>query len=86
MYNSGMTAEPLHTPTEVAVSEARPRLAELVDEAAGGQVIYLTRHGRRVAAIVPADLPEKAGDVQVRALARQFAERHPNLLDRLKDA
>lgn len=81
-----MTAEPLHTPTEVPVSEARPRLAELVDDAAQGQVVYLTRHGRRVAAIVPADLPEKAGDVQVRALARRFSERHAGLLERLKDA
>ncbi|MCF2528651.1 type II toxin-antitoxin system prevent-host-death family antitoxin [Yinghuangia soli] len=81
-----MTHEPLPTPHEVPVSEARPRLAELVDEAAGGSVVYLTKHGRRVAAIVPADLPEKAGDVQVRALARQFAERHPALLERLRDA
>lgn len=82
-----MTAEPHPTsPAEVSVSEARPRLAELVDEAADGRVVYLTRHGHRVAAIVPADLPEKAGDVQVRALARQFADRHSALLDRLKDA
>jgi antitoxin Phd len=81
-----MTPEPLPTPFEVPVSEARPRLAELVDDAASGQVVYLTRHGRRVAAIVPADLPEKAGDVQVRALARKFADQHPALLERLRDA
>ncbi|UGQ14200.1 type II toxin-antitoxin system prevent-host-death family antitoxin [Yinghuangia sp. ASG 101] len=81
-----MNSEPVNHPVEIPVSEARPRLAELVDDAAHGRVVYLTRHGRRVAAIVPADLPEKAGDVQVRALARQFAERHPDLLDRLRDA
>lgn len=81
-----MNSEPVNPPVEIPVSEARPRLAELVEGAAHGQVTYLTRHGRRVAAIVPADLPEKAGDVQVRALARQFAQRHPDLLDRLRDA
>ncbi|NUU23417.1 MAG: type II toxin-antitoxin system prevent-host-death family antitoxin [Streptomycetaceae bacterium] len=82
-----MTPEPLPTPpADVPVSDARPRLAEIVDEAAHGRVTYLTKHGRRVAAIVPADLPEKAGDIEVRALARQFAERHAPLLERLRDA
>jgi antitoxin Phd len=70
---------------EIAVSEARAHLAELVDDAEAGTVTYLTRHGRRVAAIVPADLPAQAGSAQVRGFARGFAERHRALLDRLAE-
>ncbi|WP_073481397.1 type II toxin-antitoxin system prevent-host-death family antitoxin [Streptoalloteichus hindustanus] len=42
------------TPYELPLTEARARLGELVDEAEHtGRVTYLTRHGRRAAAIVP---------------------------------
>jgi len=85
MYNIAMTTQvwPEH---EIAVSEARAKLAELVDDAESGTVTYLTRHGNRVAAIVPAELPAHAGSAQARAFARGFAERHRQLLDRLADS
>ncbi|WP_347030693.1 type II toxin-antitoxin system Phd/YefM family antitoxin [Brevibacterium paucivorans] len=41
---------------EVTVSDARARLADVVDEArVGHDPIYLTRRGRRVAAVIDAD-------------------------------
>jgi prevent-host-death family protein len=80
-----MTAEVLPPEQEIAVSEARSRLAELVETAEAGTVTYLTRHGHRVAAIVPVDVPARAGSAHVRAFARGFAERHGDLLDRLAE-
>jgi antitoxin Phd len=55
-------AVPLATPyaehmNEVPISEASGHLNEVADEsAATGEVIYLTRDGRRLAAIVPAEV------------------------------
>ncbi|WP_199435571.1 type II toxin-antitoxin system prevent-host-death family antitoxin [Qaidamihabitans albus] len=62
-----MSAEPRQThapndtaqPAELAVSDARNRIAELVDSAEDGEIAYLTRRGTRVAAIVPADVAEE---------------------------
>lgn len=42
-------------------------LGRLADEAAGGEVVYLTRAGRRVAAVVPAGVAA-AGAAAVEAL------------------
>lgn len=42
-------------------------LGRLADEAAGGEVVYLTRGGRRVAAVVPASVAA-AGAAAVEAL------------------
>ncbi|GAA2520812.1 type II toxin-antitoxin system prevent-host-death family antitoxin [Pilimelia columellifera] len=69
----------------MAISDARARLAELVESAEAGTVTYLTRHGHRVAAIVPVDLPAEAGSARVRAFARDFADRRRGLLDRLAE-
>ncbi|MFF2394915.1 type II toxin-antitoxin system Phd/YefM family antitoxin [Nocardia sp. NPDC058114] len=69
---------------ELPVSEARERLAEVIAAAESGTVVHLTRHGRRVAAVVPDSMAETANS-QVRALSRQFAERHRSLLDRLAE-
>lgn len=58
-----MTAEPID-PTrggnspEVPLTDARARLPELVDDVRDGGIVYLTRYGRRLAAIVPADVAE----------------------------
>ncbi|MFD8101375.1 type II toxin-antitoxin system Phd/YefM family antitoxin [Nocardia fluminea] len=79
-----MTAAPTPENWELPVSEARERLAEVIAAAEGGTVVHLTRHGRRVAAVVPDSMAETA-DSQVRALSRQFAERHRSLLDRLAE-
>lgn len=46
--------------------------AEAVDAAAAGQVVYLTRNGQRIAAIVPAEVAEHAehaGDLVRQRLA-----------------
>lgn len=67
------------------MSEARERLAEVVSAAEAGVVVHLTRHGRRVAAVVPDSMAEVA-DSRVRALSREFAERHRGLLDRLANS
>lgn len=46
---------------ELAITDARGRLAEVVNEAAyAGQVTYLTRRGRRLAAIMPVEAAEAA--------------------------
>jgi prevent-host-death family protein len=84
MYNYSVSIS-MEPEREIAVSDARARLAELVDEAESGVVTYLTRHGHRLAAIVPAELPAAAGSAQVRAFARQFAANHPRLLERLAE-
>lgn len=42
--------------TEMSVTEARARLADVVDEArVGHDPVFLTRRGRRVAAVIDAD-------------------------------
>lgn len=42
--------------SEMTVSEARARLADVVDEArVGHDPVFLTRRGRRVAAVIDAD-------------------------------
>ena len=46
MYDSYMS--------ELAVSEARNRLAEAIDLARSGEPVYMTRRGRRVAVLVDA--------------------------------
>ncbi len=40
-------------PKEVGLFEAKTHLSELVDQAARGQVFYITRRGRRVAELRP---------------------------------
>lgn len=43
---------------ELPATQARNRLPELIEEVRDGGVVYLTRYGRRVAALVPADVAE----------------------------
>jgi prevent-host-death family protein len=46
--------------TERPIAEARKELAELVNQAQfRGDVVYLTRHGKRVAAIVSVEAAER---------------------------
>ena len=50
--------------TEVAVSEARNRLAEVIDEARrSGEPISVTRRGRRVAVILDSDAFDRLVDI-----------------------
>lgn len=55
MYDSYMT--------EMAVSEARDHLAELIDDTRrSGNPVYVTRRGRRVAVILAPDVYERLLD------------------------
>jgi prevent-host-death family protein len=48
--------------SEISVAELRKNLAEILnDTAVKGQVIYVTRNGRRIAAIVPVPAAEQIG-------------------------
>lgn len=61
-------------PDDVTVSEARDHLADLIGEVTySGVTRYLTRRGRRVAALVPVDVAEAAAaeeDAWLSELAR----------------
>jgi len=60
-----MTAAAHDMGGEVPVSSARERLPELLDTAVhDGGVVYLTRYGRRVGAIVPAELAERIEELE----------------------
>ena len=43
---------------EVSISHARSHLPELLDDVRNGGVVYLTRYGKRLAALVPVDAAE----------------------------
>jgi prevent-host-death family protein len=43
---------------ELSISKARAHLPELVDRVRHGDTVYLSRYGKRVAALVPADAAE----------------------------
>lgn len=61
--------------SEVPIGEASAHLAEVAHEAvSGGEVVYLTEHGQRLAAIVPAQVAadlEAAEDADDIAAARE---------------
>ena len=59
----------------MSITDARERLADVVNEAAyTGQVIYLTRRGRRLAAIVPVETAEAAERWEDEQLGRMADE------------
>jgi prevent-host-death family protein len=56
MYIFAVTASMLDHMTEITVTDARARLADVVDAArVSHDPVYLTRRGRRVAAVIDAD-------------------------------
>lgn len=69
--------------TELTVSEARARLADVVDEARTTHApVYMTRRGRRVAALIDADdldrliaMAEDLADLRAAAQAREEMQR-----------
>lgn len=81
MYNS---AQYRHdgSMTELSVSAARARLADVVDEArVGHDPVYLTRRGQRVAAVIAADdlarlleAAEDLADIEAARAAREEIE------------
>jgi len=67
LYSFGMAHEPTFdisfrgtdaVHVEIAISRARAHLPELLDEVRDGTTIYLTRYGKRLAALVPAEAAE----------------------------
>jgi prevent-host-death family protein len=72
-----MNAMPLPAPDpdDLAITEARDSLADVVNEAAyAGRVRYLTRRGRRLAAIVPAEDAERLERAEDAYLVRLAGE------------
>lgn len=52
-------------PVELSVTDARAQLAELLDtRVRDGGVVYLTRYGQRVGAVVPAEVAEHLDDIE----------------------
>jgi prevent-host-death family protein len=58
-----MTASPPRGPygdVEITVTDARSKLPQLIDtQVRDGGIVYLTRYGRRVGAVVPAEVAER---------------------------
>jgi prevent-host-death family protein len=84
LYNLLMTVEPLGQPDqsglrEIPASEARSRIAELLDAVADGEFIYLTRRGQRVAALMPADIAENYEKLEDAYWARRADEARSRL-------
>lgn len=85
LYTYGMTAE-LHATrdlsgvVEIPLSEARERLGDLVDSVRDeDSFIYLTRRGKRVAALMPVDVAENYEKIEDEYWARRAAEAHDRL-------
>lgn len=57
-FDISFRPEDLHV--EVTVSHARAHLPELLDEVRDGRTVYLTRYGKRLAALVAPDTAEQA--------------------------
>lgn len=59
---------------ELPVTEARNRMSELVDAVRAGEFIYLTHRGKRVAAVMPADVAENYEKIEDEYWARRASE------------
>ena len=58
--------------TTVGIFEAKNRLSELVERAARGEEIVITRRGEQVARLMPPRIPDAPG--QARALAARIRQ------------
>jgi prevent-host-death family protein len=79
-----MSAQPVgpadeHGIIELPASEARSRISELLDAVANGEFIYLTRRGKRVAALMPADIAENYEKIEDDYWARRAEEARARL-------
>jgi len=62
--------------SDLAVEDT-PAVAEAAHDAAGGRVVYITEHGNRVAAIVPASVAaelERLSPAELAELLEDFAD------------
>jgi prevent-host-death family protein len=71
-------------PDEISVTEARAIIGELVDAAAAGKVIHLTKRGRRIAALVPEGSKAEI-DGAFMAGVDDIVERNREMFDRLAE-
>ena len=63
--------------SEIPLDEASGEVAAAAHDAAGGQVVYLTENGRRLAAIVPAEIAAEIESMDLdafRELLENFAD------------
>lgn len=78
MFHPYMTTAQSSDPSghvEVTVTDARGRLPELIDtQVREGGVVYLTRYGRRVGAVVPAEVAEQFEQWEDAYWSRRAAE------------
>jgi len=65
--------------TEVPASEARSRISDLLDAVANGEFVYLTRRGKRVAALVPVDIAENYEKIEDEYWGRRAEEARQRL-------
>ncbi len=84
LYNQSMSAQPIgrldeHGVLEVPASEARSRISELLDAVGNGEFVYLTRRGKRVAALMPADIAENYEKIEDEYWARRADEARARL-------
>lgn len=56
-------------PVTRGAEEARQHLPAILDDAAAGRTTIITRHGRVIAAVVPAAAARQAGPVSLQVLA-----------------
>lgn len=65
---------------EIPASEAKTRLARLLDEVERGETVAITRHGRRIARIVPEKQRRReeieAAIADMKALAKENREKY----------
>lgn len=71
-------------PEEVTVSEARAILGELAEAAAGGKVIHLTKHGRRIAVLAPEGSYATINEAFMVSVDRMI-HRYRDMFDRLAE-
>jgi prevent-host-death family protein len=78
---SAQTVDPAgdHGVMELPASEARSRISELLDAVADGEFIYLTRRGKRVAALMPADIAENYEKIEDEYWARRAEDARARL-------
>ncbi len=73
----------------ISLADAKARLSELVDRAEAGETVAITRHGKPVAQLVPADRPRKRIDpADLKALTETMpkqAESAGDFMRRMRD-
>jgi prevent-host-death family protein len=64
---------------EVGTYEAKTRFSELLDQALRGEIVVITRHGKRVARLVPEESERRARGAEVVEAIRKLRSRQQNV-------